>query len=149
MMQYKGYSATVVFDDENDLFHGEVLGIRDVVTFQGSSAKDLRRAFKESVDDYLDFCRQRGESPDKPVSGRFVLRISPRLHRELCKTAGMAGQSLNAWIASRLENEIGGSPSHSPKTRRTVPANRKGKRKGKTPQAAIKVSRQAKSGQRQ
>ena len=86
MMQYKGYSATVIFDDENDLFHGEVLGIRDVVTFQGSSAKELRRAFKESVDDYLDFCRQRRVSPDKPVSGRFVLRISPQLHRELCNT---------------------------------------------------------------
>ncbi|MGA2062464.1 MAG: type II toxin-antitoxin system HicB family antitoxin [Thermoguttaceae bacterium] len=133
MMQYKGYSASVVFDDENDLFHGEVLGIRDVVTFQGRSAKELRKAFKESVDDYLDFCRQRGESPDKPVSGRFVLRISPQLHRELCKSADKAGQSLNAWIASRLEKEIGGSSSPSLKTRRKVPANRK----GKTPRAAL------------
>ena len=137
MMQYKGYSATVIFDDENDLFHGEVLGIRDVVTFQGNSAKDLRRAFKESVDDYLDFCRQRGESPDKPVSGRFVLRISPRLHRELCQAAGRAGQSLNAWIASRLENEIGGSSSSASKTRRRVSANRKAERKDKTPRAAL------------
>jgi predicted HicB family RNase H-like nuclease len=107
MMQYQGYSAHVLFDDENDLFHGEVLGIRDVVTFQGRSVAELHKAFKESVDDYLDFCRRRGESPEKPVSGRFVLRISPRLHQELCIAAGKSGQSLNAWIASQLEKEVG------------------------------------------
>ena len=125
MMQYKGYSATVVFDDENDLFHGEVQGIRDVVTFQGKSAKELRRAFKESVDDYLDFCRKRGESADKPVSGRFVLRISPELHRKLCMAASASGQSLNAWIKSRLENMVGGLSSGTSRRGRTASAESK------------------------
>ena len=76
MMHYKGYFGNVTFDAENDIFHGEVIGIRDVVTFQGRSVAELRKALRESVDDYLDFCRQRGQSPDKPLSGRFVLRIS-------------------------------------------------------------------------
>jgi predicted HicB family RNase H-like nuclease len=127
MMQYKGYSANVVFDDENDLFHGEVLGIRDVVTFQGRSAKELRKAFKESVDDYLDFCRKLRQSPEKPASGRFVLRISPELHREICKAAGRAGHSLNAWVTSCLEQQVGLTSSRPLKTRRTVSAKRKGK----------------------
>jgi predicted HicB family RNase H-like nuclease len=126
MMQYKGYSANVLFDDENDLFHGEVLGIRDVVTFQGGSVKDLRKAFAESVDDYIEFCRERGESPDKPVSGRFVLRISPELHRKLCKAASISGQSLNAWIAARLENEVGGTLKQNPISRQSVRAKKKG-----------------------
>jgi len=133
MMQYKGYSANVLFDDETDLFHGEVLGIRDVVTFQGRSVKDLRKAFAESVDDYIEFCRDRGESPDKPVSGRFVLRISPELHRKLCKAASRSGQSLNSWITSRLENEVS---APLPQTRIY---KRKGsaKSKGKISQGAL------------
>ena len=105
MMEYKGYGGHVAFDDERGVFHGEVLGLRDVVTFQGKSVAELRKAFRESVDDYLDFCRQRGEDPDKPVSGRFVLRISPELHRQLLLRAKQSGKSLNAWVVSRLESE--------------------------------------------
>jgi predicted HicB family RNase H-like nuclease len=127
MMQYKGYSANVLFDDENDIFHGEVLGIRDVVTFQGKSAKELRRAFADSVNDYLEFCRERGESPDKPVSGRFILRISPELHRKLCHAASKSGQSLNAWIASRLENEVRSPERQNPKGKRIIRAKKQGK----------------------
>jgi predicted HicB family RNase H-like nuclease len=128
MMQYKGYSATILFDDENDIFHGEVLGIRDIVTFQGRSVKDLRKAFAESIDDYIQFCTERGESPDKPVSGRFVLRISPELHRKLCKAACKSGQSLNAWITSQLEDEVGRTLMQNPISRRSVRAKKKGTR---------------------
>jgi predicted HicB family RNase H-like nuclease len=106
MMQYKGYLGNVIFDAENDIFHGEVVGIRDVVTFQGKSVAELRKALRDSVDDYLDFCRQRGQSPDKPLSGRFVLRISRNLHRKVYELASRAGQSLNAWVASRLESAV-------------------------------------------
>jgi predicted HicB family RNase H-like nuclease len=110
MMQYKDYSGHVVFDDEQGIFHGEVLGLRDVVTFQGKSVAELRKAFRESVDDYLDFCSQRGEEPEKPVSGRFVLRVSPELHRRMLAQAKRSGKSLNAWVVSRLENEISQTP---------------------------------------
>lgn len=68
MMEYKGYIGHVEFDDEADILHGEVINIRDVVTFQATSVKEVHKAFRESVDDYLEFCLSRDESPDKPFS---------------------------------------------------------------------------------
>jgi predicted HicB family RNase H-like nuclease len=103
MMRYKGYVAQVTFDEEADLFHGEVVNIRDVVTFQGKSVAELKKALRDSVDDYLAYCRKRGESPSKPFSGRFVLRVTPELHQRLTVAAIKAKMSLNAWIADRLE----------------------------------------------
>jgi len=73
MMHYKGYGCTIRFDEEADIFHGEVTGLRDVVTFQGRTVDEGKSAFRESIDDYLDFCASRGETPDKPYSGRFLL----------------------------------------------------------------------------
>jgi len=102
MMEYKGYVAKVEFDDEANIFHGEVVNIRDVVTFQGRSVDELRLAFEESVDDYLAFCAERGEEPEKPFSGRFVVRLSPEQHRQISLAAKRAGKSLNAWVIERL-----------------------------------------------
>ena len=106
MMEYKGYVGKVEFDGTDDVLHGEVVGIRDVVTFQGTSVDEVRQAFEDSVDDYLEFCRERREEPDKPYSGRFVLRIKSSLHRKLNMLAGASGESLNAWVANRLEREV-------------------------------------------
>jgi predicted HicB family RNase H-like nuclease len=80
MLNHKGYTGHIEFDDEAGLFHGEVVDTRDVVTFQGRSVDEIVQAFRDSVDDYLDFCAERGEKPDKPFSGKFVLRIHPELH---------------------------------------------------------------------
>jgi predicted HicB family RNase H-like nuclease len=102
MIQYKSYVAMVEFDDEANLFHGEVINMRDVVTFQGTSAQELKKAFRDSVDDYLAYCKQRGEDPSKPFSGQFVVRITPELHRKLFLSAKKAGKSLNAWVAEQL-----------------------------------------------
>jgi predicted HicB family RNase H-like nuclease len=66
MMVYKDYHGTVTYDDEAEIFHGEVMDLRDVVTFQGRSVEEPKIAFRESVDDYLEFCQERGEEPDKP-----------------------------------------------------------------------------------
>jgi len=99
---YKGYEAVVTFDDEANLFHGEVINTRDVITFQGTSVKALRTEFRKSVDDYLDFCKSRGEEPDKPFSGKLVLRITPDLHRTVALKARREGQSVNAYIAQQL-----------------------------------------------
>ena len=66
MMEYKGYFAKVEFDDETDIFHGEVINLRDVVTFQGQTVDELHQAFRDSIDDYLEFCAERGEEPEKP-----------------------------------------------------------------------------------
>jgi predicted HicB family RNase H-like nuclease len=103
MMEYKGYVGRVEFDDEAGLFHGEVVNTRDVITFQGAAVEELRRAFHESVDDYLAFCRERGEEPEKPYSGQFVTRVSPDLHRKISMAASLSGKSLNAWVAEQLE----------------------------------------------
>jgi predicted HicB family RNase H-like nuclease len=102
MMTYKGYSGSVTFDAGAEVFHGEVIGLRDVVTFQGTSVEELKDAFRESVDDYLEFCQQRGEQPDKPFSGRFLLRVDPALHRRLAERSAQDGESLNNWIALEL-----------------------------------------------
>ncbi len=102
MMTYKGYSGSVRFDDEAEIFHGEVIGLRDVVTFQGRTVDELKTAFHDSIDDYLDFCESRGEAADKPFSGRFLLRVEPTLHRRLVELSLDEGDSLNNWIASRL-----------------------------------------------
>lgn len=103
MMEYKGYSGKVEFDDEAEIFHGEVINTRDVITFQGRSVSELTRAFHESIDDYLAFCKERGESPDKPFSGQFVTRISPELHRQVNIAAALAGKSLNAFVTEQLQ----------------------------------------------
>ncbi|MNX74083.1 HicB family protein [compost metagenome] len=102
MKPYKGYEAVIDFDDEDGLFYGEVLNIRDVVTFQGTTVEELRQAFRDSVDDYLEFCAAEGKDPDKPFSGQFLVRTSPDVHRQIATAAQRAGKSLNAWVSENL-----------------------------------------------
>ncbi|MCY3656195.1 MAG: type II toxin-antitoxin system HicB family antitoxin [Chloroflexi bacterium] len=106
MMEYGGYRARVIFDDEAELFHGEVIGTRDVITFQGTSVPELRDAFAASVDEYLQVCAERGRVPDKAYSGRIPLRIRPDLHRAATETAQSEGKSLNAWLAEAVEKAV-------------------------------------------
>lgn len=103
MMIYKGYTGHVEFDAEAGLFHGEVLDTRDVITFQGTSVEELNQAFQDSVDDYLEFCEKRGEEPDKPFSGRLMLRVPPTLHRRVYAQAKREGKSLNQWVVDKLK----------------------------------------------
>ncbi len=103
MLKYRGYTGHAEFDDEVGLFHGEVLDLRDVITFQGTSVEELEREFRDSVDDYLEFCEERGEEPDRPFSGRLMLRLSPNVHRDMYVRARQEGKSLNQWIAEKLE----------------------------------------------
>jgi predicted HicB family RNase H-like nuclease len=103
MLKYKGYAGLVEYDDEAGIFHGEVVDLKDVITFQGQSVEELKRAFRESIDDYLEFCLERGEEPDKPFSGRLMLRLPAALHRKVYVTALKEGKSLNQWITERLE----------------------------------------------
>jgi predicted HicB family RNase H-like nuclease len=102
-MKYLDYEAVVQFDDEARIFHGEVVNIRDVITFQGSSVEELEQAFHDSVDDYLTFCAERGESPEKPYSGKLIVRISPELHRKVSVSAKQKKVSINHLIAEALE----------------------------------------------
>ena len=98
MMEYKGYFAKVEFDDEANIFHGEVINLRDVITFEGETVEELRKTFHDSVEDYLEFCATRGEDPEKPYSGKFIVRIDPELHKTIAIQAQKNGKSLNAWV---------------------------------------------------
>jgi predicted HicB family RNase H-like nuclease len=102
MMKHKGYIGHAVFDDEANIFHGEVMGLRDVVTFQGTSVDELRQAFIDSVEDYIAFCAKKGREPEKPFSGRFNLRLSAEEHEMCAIKAAEKGKSLNAWIRETL-----------------------------------------------
>ena len=106
MMSYKGYQAVLKYDDEAEVFHGEVVGTRDVIFFEGTSVEELNREFQFSIDDYLVFCAERGHEPDKRFSGQIPLRISPEVHRAANAIAKTEGKSLNAWIAETIERAV-------------------------------------------
>ncbi len=101
-MEYKSYIGTVTFDEDAELFHGEVINLNDVITFQSDTVEGLKREFQASVDDYLKFCEERGERPDKPFSGKLTLRIDPDLHRDLYIKSRKENKSLNSWIVEKL-----------------------------------------------
>jgi len=105
-MEYKGYIGKAEYDDEAGIFYGEVIGLRDVVTFKGSSVKELRKSFRESIDDYLAFCRRMGKAPDVPASGRLILRIPPELHSRAASVAKSEGRSLNTWVADAVKEKL-------------------------------------------
>ena len=102
MMQHKGYIGYLIYDDEAEIFHGEVINTRDVITFQGKSVDEIKKEFVESVEDYLEFCASRGEKPDKPFSGKLSLRLKPEIHRQAYIAAKREKQSLNSWIIDSL-----------------------------------------------
>ena len=106
MREYKGYHAKVEYDPESTSFHGEVIDIRDVITFRGTSVRELRKELAASVEDYLAFCAERGEAPERPYSGRFLVRVSPDMHRAVVLEAARAGRSLNSWVTERLARAV-------------------------------------------
>lgn len=104
MIEYKGYIGHIEFDDDANIFHAEVINTRDVITFQGDSVDELRTALKDSVETYLQFCAKRGKEPDKPFSGKFIVRLAPEQHRKIFIAAKQTGVSLNKWVTHVLEN---------------------------------------------
>jgi predicted HicB family RNase H-like nuclease len=102
-MIYKGYEAVVEYDEEAMILHGEMLHLQDVITFQADNPADIEQAFHDSVDDYLDFCKQHHRLPEKPYSGKVAVRMSPELHREVTYAARMKKESVNSFIVQALE----------------------------------------------
>ena len=102
MIEYKGYTGVFEFDASIDAFHGRVLGLQDVVTFEGSSVEELRREMEESVEDYLSLCAEVGKDPERPYRGEFLVRTTPEVHRAVASAAEAAGVSLNAWVESTI-----------------------------------------------
>ena len=101
-MQYKGYAARIEYSDEDGCFVGHIAGIRDIVGFHGESVAEMRTAFVEAVDDYLSLCAETGKRPDKPYSGRIMLRVPPELHAQVAMQAEAQGLSLNQWATEKL-----------------------------------------------
>ena len=101
-MTHKGYAARVEFDAEDRIFVGRVIGIRDVIIFHGKTVDELENSFRAAVDDYLDACASLGQRPNKPYSGKILLRVSAELHAAVAAAAEAAGKSLNQWAAETL-----------------------------------------------
>lgn len=106
ILKYKGYTGDVNFDAGDKIFHGRVLGIADVIGFEGASVAELEKDFHDAVDDYLETCREIGKEPEKPFSGRFVLRISSELHCAIALEAKRRKKSINAWVADACRKAI-------------------------------------------
>lgn len=103
MMRYKGYIGQVDYDSEAKLFHGQVIGLKDIITFQGTTAQEIEAAFKDSIDDYLAWCKERGEKPEKTYSGKFNVRVTPEIHANLAIEAAKRNVSLNDIIIEKLQ----------------------------------------------
>lgn len=103
MMEYKGYVGSVEYDPVTEIFRGEVANLSDVITFEGRSVEELKQALAAAVDEYLEFCRVRGEQPDRPFSGRLLLRMDPQTHRAVVTAAAREGKSVNQWTVETLE----------------------------------------------
>ncbi|TGQ46617.1 MULTISPECIES: type II toxin-antitoxin system HicB family antitoxin [unclassified Mesorhizobium] len=96
-MTYRGYSARVDYDDDDEIFFGRIAGIRDGVSFHAETVAGLKAAFHEAVDDYIETCAKIGKSPQKPYSGNLMLRVDPSVHSKVALAAEVAGKSLNQW----------------------------------------------------
>lgn len=107
VLKYKGYTGSVNFDAEDKIFHGRVLGITDVLGFEGTSVEELERDFHEAIDDYLETCREIGKEPEKPFSGHFMVRVPSELHCAIALEAKRQQKSINALITEICERTVG------------------------------------------
>lgn len=106
LLSYRGYSARVEFSPQDGVFVGRVLGVKDIISFEGSTVAGLVEDFHNAVDHYLAICEKRGERPDKPFSGTMMVRGSPDLHAKAVLAAEAAGLSFNQWAARVIERAV-------------------------------------------
>ncbi|OIN93122.1 MAG: antitoxin HicB [Comamonadaceae bacterium CG1_02_60_18] len=102
-MTYRGYTARIEYDDADRIFVGRLAGIRDIVGFHASTVDALQSAFHESVDDYCKACEKLGQTPQKPASGKLMLRVPPEVHSAALVAAQASGVSLNQWAGKVLQ----------------------------------------------
>ena len=105
-MTYKGYSARIEYDYDDDILVGKIAGIRDGVGFHADNVEDMKAAFHEAVDDYLETCAKIGKSPQKPYSGRVMFRVNPEIHRKAAIAAELSGKSLNQWAEEVISQAV-------------------------------------------
>jgi predicted HicB family RNase H-like nuclease len=105
-MSHQGYTARIEFDDRDNIFVGRLLGVRAIISFHGQTVRELRKAFEHAVNDYLAECAETGIAPEKPASGKLLLRVSPEVHGRAMVVTQSAGKSLNQWMAEVVENAV-------------------------------------------
>ena len=103
MLSYKGLSAHIEFDPDDNIFFGRVLGVKDIIGFHGETVKELTSDFHNACNHYINDCRQRGEEPNKIYSGKLTLRIPPETHANIAVVAAQTGKSINKWVSEALE----------------------------------------------
>ncbi len=103
ILRYKDYLASVQFNAEDEVFHGKILGINDLVNFEGTSVKELKKAFAEAVEDYLETCKKLKKSPDKTYKGSFNVRIPQDLHRQAAIASSLKNMSLNDFVRFAID----------------------------------------------
>jgi predicted HicB family RNase H-like nuclease len=103
-MTYRGYTARIEYDERDNIFAGRILGIRTIISFHGETVAQLRAEFELAINDYLADCKERGVHPEKPASGRLLLRVPPELHGRALVAAQAAGKSLNQWATEVLQD---------------------------------------------
>lgn len=102
IMKYKSYVARIDYDEVDRIFVGHLAGIKDIVGFHGTTVDELENAFHESVDNYLAICLETGRPPQKPYSGKLMLRVSPDAHAAVATSAAAHGKSINQWATEIL-----------------------------------------------
>jgi predicted HicB family RNase H-like nuclease len=105
-MTHRGYAAQIEYSDTDQCFVGHIAGIRDIVGFHGESVQELRAAFEEAVDDYLETCARLNRAPQKPFSGRLMLRIPPEIHAAVAVAAEVSGKSINQWATETFAEAV-------------------------------------------
>jgi predicted HicB family RNase H-like nuclease len=106
ILLYKEYLGSVHFNADDEIFYGKIEGIDDLISFEGSSVKELKKAFEDSVNDYLELCSKAGKKLEKSYKGSFNVRISPEIHKRAKQIAVRKGISLNQFVQKAVEDEV-------------------------------------------
>ena len=107
-VHYKNYIGSVEFSEEDSCFHGKVIGIKSLISFEGDSVNSITNDFHKAVDDYLQFCEDKGKEPERPFKGSFNVRIDAALHRKLALAASARGVSLNTMVEDAIRESVNG-----------------------------------------
>jgi predicted HicB family RNase H-like nuclease len=103
-MNHKGYTARIEYDERDNIFVGRVLGLRSIISFHGETVADLRHEFEVAIEDFLNDCKEQGIKPEKPASGKLMLRVPPEIHGAALVAAQASGKSLNQWATEVLQS---------------------------------------------
>lgn len=106
ILEYKGYYTKVEYSVEDNVLYGKIEGIKDLVNFESDNLCDIEEEFHSAVDDYLAFCKDLGQNPDKPYKGIFNVRVSPELHRKAAIAADKNGETLNAFVTKAISAAV-------------------------------------------